>query len=82
MGNRQIRTRKGSSYYSYGTMATKMAIKDVARVKKVPLSESDRLTKLIPDRLPESDGKCPKINLKNCIAAVPELQQACNRKIS
>ena len=58
-------------------MATKMAIKDVARVEKLPLSESDRLTKLIPDRLPEIDGKSPKINLKNCIAAVPELQQAC-----
>jgi len=62
---------------TYGTMATKMAIKDVARVEKLPLSESDRLTKLIPDRLPEIDGKSPKINLKNCIAAVPELQQAC-----
>lgn len=35
---------------TYGTMATKMAIKDVARVEKLPLSESDRLNKLIPDR--------------------------------
>ena len=59
---------------TYGTMATKMSLKDVARVEKVPLPESDRLAKLIPDRLP--DGK--KINLKNCIAAVPELQDACN----
>ncbi len=63
---------------TYGTMATKLAIKDVARVQKLPLSESDRLTKLIPDRLPEVNGKAPKINLKNCIAAVPELQEACN----
>ena len=30
---------------TYGTMATKLAIKDVARVQKLPLSESDRLTK-------------------------------------
>ena len=30
---------------TYGTMATKMAIKDVARVQKLPLSESDRLCK-------------------------------------
>ncbi|MCH5328692.1 MAG: DNA polymerase III subunit alpha [Coprobacter sp.] len=62
---------------TYGTMATKLAIKDVARVQKVPLGESDRLTKLIPDRLPEKDGKPQKINLKNCINAVPELQRAC-----
>ncbi len=63
---------------TYGTMATKLAIKDVARVQKVPIPESDKLTKLIPDRLPEVDGKSPKINLKNCIAAVPELRDACN----
>ncbi len=28
---------------TYGTMATELAIKDVARVQKLPLSESDRL---------------------------------------
>lgn len=61
---------------TYGTMATKLSIKDVARVEKLPLPDSDRLAKLIPDRLP--DGK--KINLKNCIAAVPELQDACNSR--
>ncbi len=65
---------------TYGTMATKLAIKDVARVQKVPIPESDRLTKLIPDRLPEVDGKPLKMNLKNCIASVPELQEACNSK--
>ncbi|MFI3320072.1 MAG: DNA polymerase III subunit alpha [Rikenellaceae bacterium] len=57
---------------TFGTMATKSSIKDVARVQKLPLSESDRLCKLIPDRLP--DGK--KINLNNVIAAVPDLQSA------
>ena len=62
---------------TYGTMATKMAIKDVARVEELPLSESIRLTKLIPDRLPEVNGKSPKINIKNCIAAVPDLRAAC-----
>ncbi len=62
---------------TYGTMATKMAIKDVARVEELPLSESNRLTKLIPARLPEIDGKSPKINFKNCIAAIPELRAAC-----
>ena len=37
---------------TYGTMAAKSAIKDVARVQRLPLSESDRLTKLIPDKIP------------------------------
>ena len=57
---------------TYGTMATKLAIKDVARVQKLPLSESDRLCKAIPDRLPS--GK--KMNLPNAIEDVPELQEA------
>ena len=56
---------------TYGTMATKLAIKDVARVQKLPLSESDRLCKLIPDKLPDK-----KLNLPNAIAYVPELQEA------
>ncbi len=57
---------------TYSTMATKMAIKDVARVQKLPLSESDRLCKSIPDKL--ADGK--KMNLVNAIAQVKELQEA------
>ncbi|MBR1652119.1 MAG: DNA polymerase III subunit alpha [Alloprevotella sp.] len=62
---------------TYGTMATKMALKDVARVQKLPLQESNRLCKLIPDRLPEGpDGRVPKMNLANAIAAVPELKMA------
>ena len=57
---------------TYGTMATKSAIKDVARVQKVPLDETNRLIKTIPDRLP--DGL--KMNLPNAISCIPELQQA------
>ena len=56
---------------TYGTMATKLAIKDVARVQKLPLSESDRLCKLVPDKIPDK-----KMNLTNAIAYVPELQAA------
>lgn len=56
---------------TYGTMATKLAIKDVARVQKLPLSESDRLAKLVPDKIPDK-----KLNLTNAIAYVPELQAA------
>lgn len=52
---------------TFGTMATKMAVKDVAKVLEVPLPEANRLVRLIPDRLPEVDGKAPKVNLKNCL---------------
>ena len=62
---------------TYGTMATKLAIKDVARVLQLPLSESNRLCKLIPDKLPAGpDGKVPKMNLPNAIKAIPELREA------
>ena len=57
---------------TYGTMATKLAIKDVARVQQVPLATVNALCKAIPDRLP--DGK--KMNLANVIACVPELKDA------
>ncbi|MDG5799446.1 DNA polymerase III subunit alpha [Marinilabiliaceae bacterium ANBcel2] len=35
---------------TFGTMAAKSAIKDVARVLKLPLSEAERLSKRIPDK--------------------------------
>jgi DNA polymerase-3 subunit alpha len=64
---------------TYGTMATKSSIKDVARVQKLPLAEADRLTKLIPDKFPEdATGKAPKVNIANCLKYVPELQAARN----
>ena len=61
---------------TYASMATKNSIKDVARVEKLPLAESNRLCKAIPDRLPDVDGKTPKMNLTNAIRAVRELQEA------
>lgn len=62
---------------TYGTMATKSSIKDVARVQNLPLPEAERLTKLVPDRFPEDkNGKAPKVNLKNCIELVPEMREA------
>jgi len=64
---------------TYGTMATKSSIKDVARVQRLPLAEADRLTKLIPDKFPEgSDGKAPKVTIANCLKYVPELKAARN----
>ncbi|MDR1725551.1 MAG: DNA polymerase III subunit alpha [Bacteroidales bacterium] len=35
---------------TFGSMAAKLAIKDVARILDLPLSESNRLTKLVPDK--------------------------------
>lgn len=35
---------------TFGKMAPKMAIRDVARVQKLELSEADRLAKLVPER--------------------------------
>ena len=61
---------------TYASMATKNSIKDVARVEELPLAESNRLCKAIPDRLPDVDGKTPKMNLTNAIRAVRELQEA------
>ena len=57
---------------TYGTMATKNSIKDVARVEKLPLAKSNELCKAIPDKLP--DGA--KMNLPNAIKYVPELREA------
>jgi len=60
---------------TYGTMATKSAIKDVARVQKLPLSESNRLAKLVPDKIPDKK----KVTLKDAIEYIPELKEAYER---
>ena len=52
---------------TYGTMATKNSIKDVARVEKLPLDKANYLCKLIPDKLP--DGL--KMNIGNAIKCIP-----------
>ena len=61
---------------TYGTMATKLAIKDVARVQKVPLDVVNAWCKAIPDRLTDKNGEQLKMNLKNVIANVPQLAEA------
>lgn len=50
---------------TFGSMAAKMAIRDVARVQKLPLPDADRLAKLVPER--------PGITLEAAYAEVPEL---------
>lgn len=59
---------------TYGTMAAKSAIKDVARVEQLPLPESNRLANLVPKRMPEVNGKELKCTLKNCYEYVPEFK--------
>ncbi len=46
---------------TYGTMAAKMSIKDVARVMDLPLADSNMLAKLVPDK--------PGISLKRVLHA-------------
>jgi len=52
---------------TFGSMAAKSAIRDVARVQELPLPEADRLAKLVPDG--------PKVNLKKAFKEVPELEK-------
>ena len=59
---------------TYGTMAAKSAIKDVARVEHLPIPESNRLTKLIPAHMPMKDGKELKPTLANCLKYVDAMK--------
>ncbi|MCD4694775.1 MAG: DNA polymerase III subunit alpha [Bacteroidales bacterium] len=56
---------KVAQIVTFGTMAAKMAIRDVARVLKLPLPDADRLAKMVPER--------PGITLKQAFREVPEL---------
>lgn len=67
-----------SHVITFGTMAAKSAIKDVARVQRLPLAESDRLAKLIPDRLPDKGDKPQKVTIANSLNYVQELKDAFN----
>ena len=63
---------------TYGTMAAKSAIKDVARVEDLSVAESNRLAKFIPstpNEMPEKEpGKKYKITVKNCLECFPEFR--------
>lgn len=78
-----------SHVITFGTMAAKSAIKDIARIEQVPLAESTRLANLIPTK-PfeevvkrrgengqeiEESRKIPA-TVKNCIERVPELKES------
>ncbi|MBQ3812451.1 MAG: DNA polymerase III subunit alpha [Bacteroidales bacterium] len=56
-----VEDKYGTSHVSrvitFGTMAAKSAIKDVARISRLSIDESNRLTKMVPDRLSEKKEK-------------------------
>ena len=60
-----------SQIITFGTMAAKAAIKDVARVLKMPYSEVDKMTKLFPTKMPKS----PAIEKVFGISGKPEDEQ-------
>ncbi len=55
---------------TFGTMAAKLAIRDVARIQKLPLPDADRLAKMVPER--------PGITLKKAYEEVEELRREKN----
>ena len=59
---------KVAQVITFGTMAAKMAIKDISRVQKLPLAEANMLAKLVPDKA--------KITLKQAYKEVQELDEA------
>jgi len=59
--------KRVAAIVTFGTMAAKMAIRDVARVQKLPLHEADRIAKLVPER--------PGTTLAKAYKEVPELVQ-------
>lgn len=63
-------TDKVAHICTFGTMATKMAIRDVARVLKLPLPEADRLAKLVPE--------APKMTFTKAFKESPELRREKN----
>ncbi|MEZ5198523.1 MAG: DNA polymerase III subunit alpha [Bacteroidales bacterium] len=56
---------------TFGTMAARLAIRDVARVLKLPLPDADKLAKMVPER--------PGITLSKAYKEVPELAQIKNK---
>lgn len=68
-----------SHVITFGTMAAKLAVKDVARISKLNIAEANRLTKMIPDRpftvKVDGEDKELKPTLANCVQYVKELNK-------
>jgi DNA polymerase-3 subunit alpha len=59
--------KRVANIITFGSMAAKSSIRDVARVLRLPLSEADKLAKLVPER--------PGISLKKAFEEVKELKE-------
>lgn len=57
---------------TYGSMAAKSAIRDAGRVLELPLNETDRIAKMVPER--------PGISLIDAFKEVPELSEIRKKK--
>lgn len=77
-----------SHVVTFGTMATKSAIKDIARIEDVPLAVANKLAGMVPSSFPEeqvkvkrpdgteeADSKKVAVNFDNCLKLVPEFRQ-------
>jgi len=68
-----------SHVITFGTMAAKLAVKDVARIYNLPIPESNRLTQMIPDRpivvKENGEEKEYKPTLANSVKYVKELKE-------
>ena len=58
-------SKRVAQIITFGKMAPKLAIRDIARVKQLPLNESDRLSKLVPGT--------PGTTFKKAYSAIPDL---------
>ncbi|MEA3351985.1 MAG: DNA polymerase III subunit alpha, partial [Chloroflexota bacterium] len=61
---------KVAQIITFGTMKARAAIRDVGRVKDIPISEVDRIAKMIP----AVPGK--NVNIEQALNEVPDLKQA------
>ncbi len=59
--------KKVAQIVTFGTMAARLAIRDVARVLKLPLPIADKIAKLVPEK--------PGTTLKSAFKNVPELNE-------
>ena len=77
-----------SHVVTFGTMATKSAIKDIARIEDVPLAVANKLAGMVPSSFPEEqvkvkrpdgteeiDSKKVSVNFDNCLKLIPEFKQ-------
>ncbi|MBO4596229.1 MAG: DNA polymerase III subunit alpha, partial [Bacteroidales bacterium] len=68
-----------SHVITFGTMAAKLAVKDIARISGLPIAESNRITKLIPDRDFQVKENGVEVDMHptiaNCIKYIPEFRK-------